>query len=226
MKICNKCKEEKELTEFHKHRKYKDGLNISCKVCSLEQKRRYYEKNRERILCDVKLYRDNNIDKVRESVKKNYEKNRETLLEYKKEYHNINKDRMVMLNKKYYEENKEIISLHKKEYITNKRKTDKLFKLKERISGLILSSIKSRGYKKNERTEKILGCTIIEFKHHLESKFLDGMCWDNQGTWHLDHIRPVSWANDEYELLELNHFTNFQPLWSHDNLSKGNRWEG
>jgi hypothetical protein len=90
--------------------------------------------------------------------------------------------------------------------------------LKERISG------KNRGYKKNERTEKILGCTIIEFKKHLESKFSDGMCWDNQGDWHLDHIRPVSWANDEYELLELNHFTNFQPLWSHDNLSKGNRW--
>jgi hypothetical protein len=89
-------------------------LNRSCKVCSLEQKRKYYEDNREKVLRDVKFYRENNIDKVKVSVKKNYEENRETLLEYKKEYHNINKERMVMLNKKYYKENKETINLRKK----------------------------------------------------------------------------------------------------------------
>ena len=49
---------------------------------------------------------------------------------------------------------------------------------------------------------------------------------NNHGEWHLDHIKPVSWANDEEELLSLNYYTNFQPKWSFDNLSKGNRYEG
>jgi hypothetical protein len=42
------------------------------------------------------------------------------------------------------------------------------------------------------------------------------MKWDNI---HLDHIKPI---NSYYrkEVLELNHYTNFQPLFVKDNLSK------
>lgn len=41
MKKCTKCKVKKELTEFYKDKKSKDGLNYHCKVCRLQ-----YEKNR------------------------------------------------------------------------------------------------------------------------------------------------------------------------------------
>jgi len=44
------------------------------------------------------------------------------------------------------------------------------------------------------------------------------MDWDNI---HLDHIKPVSIATSEKEMLELNHYTNFQPLLAADNLKKG-----
>ena len=50
------------------------------------------------------------------------------------------------------------------------------------------------------------------------------MSWENYGEWHLDHKTPISWAKTEEEIYELNHYTNFQPLWEFDNLSKGNRW--
>jgi hypothetical protein len=50
------------------------------------------------------------------------------------------------------------------------------------------------------------------------------MSWDNYGEWHLDHKTPVSWATTEEEIYELNKYTNFQPLWQFDNLSKGNRY--
>ncbi len=33
MKICNKCNEEKPLTDFYKESRQKDGLNRSCKIC-------------------------------------------------------------------------------------------------------------------------------------------------------------------------------------------------
>jgi hypothetical protein len=49
------------------------------------------------------------------------------------------------------------------------------------------------------------------------------MNWDNRKDWHLDHIYPVSLAKDEQELIKLNHYTNFQPLWAIENMSKGNK---
>ena len=59
------------------------------------------------------------------------------------------------------------------------------------------------------------------------------MTWDNNGmysksklTWQIDHIIPISYAKSEEEIYKLNHYSNFQPLWAKDNLSKGNRFIG
>jgi hypothetical protein len=49
------------------------------------------------------------------------------------------------------------------------------------------------------------------------------MNWQNHGEWHFDHIYPVSLAKNEEELIKLNHYTNFQPLWKKDNLEKRNK---
>ena len=37
MKVCTKCKVEKELTEFYPHKMGRQGVNSACKVCRLEQ---------------------------------------------------------------------------------------------------------------------------------------------------------------------------------------------
>ena len=52
------------------------------------------------------------------------------------------------------------------------------------------------------------------------------MNWENYGLWHIDHIIPISYAKSEEEIYKLNHYSNFQPLWAKDNLSKGNRFIG
>lgn len=49
------------------------------------------------------------------------------------------------------------------------------------------------------------------------------MTLDNYGEWHLDHIIPISSAKTEEEVIKLNHYTNFQPLWAEDNWNKGNK---
>ena len=62
----------------------------------------------------------------------------------------------------------------------------------------------------------------------IESQWEDWMSWDNYGnptdgvfepnkTWDLDHITPISTGTNEDELINLNHFTNLQPLCSYDN---------
>lgn len=47
MKKCNKCKEEKELTEYYKREQSKDGLRGSCKDCFKEYNKKYRENNIE-----------------------------------------------------------------------------------------------------------------------------------------------------------------------------------
>ena len=81
--------------------------------------------------------------------------------------------------------------------------------------------------KKTQRTEKLLGCTIEKCKIYLESLFKEGMSWDNYGYrgWHIDHIVPCS-AFDLTNIEEQKkcfHYTNLQPLWAKDNLSKGDK---
>ena len=66
------------------------------------------------------------------------------------------------------------------------------------------------------------GCSFEELKTHLEIQFKEGMCWENHGKWHIDHKIPLSWAKTEEELKQLCKYTNLQPLWAEDNLSKKN----
>ena len=152
--------------------------------------------------------------RVCQKTRKNqyYLDNKNKIKEYRKEHY-----------KEYYELNKDKLIKKTSSYIKKRRQEDPLFKLQCNIRSLILLYIKRRGFSKKTKTHEILGCDSKTFKLHLENQFTDGMNWNNQGKWHLDHIYPVSLARDQKHVIELNHYTNFQPLWASDNLRKGNR---
>ena len=122
----------------------------------------------------------------------------------------------------YYNKNKKKINTRKNELTQERRRNDSQFRLSMNVRNNIYSSLNRNGYSKNSKTEEILGCSFNELKRHLERQFTKGMNWDNQGEWHIDHIYPVSLAKDKEHLLELNHYTNLQPLWAEDNWKKGN----
>ena len=88
-----------------------------------------------------------------------------------------------------------------------------------------MNYLKSIDKKKNKNTDELLGCSREEFKNHIESLFTEGMNWNNHGIygWHLDHKIPLSSAKTENEAHSLCHYTNLQPLWWYENLSKGNK---
>lgn len=48
MKICSKCLEEKELTEFYKNVDHKDGLESYCKSCKKAQSANQYLATKEK----------------------------------------------------------------------------------------------------------------------------------------------------------------------------------
>ena len=78
---------------------------------------------------------------------------------------------------------------------------------------------------KSKSTEIIIGISFDELKIYLESKFIEGMTWSNYGFngWHIDHIIPLSSAENEEEIYKLCHYTNLQPLWAEENLKKGKK---
>ena len=71
------------------------------------------------------------------------------------------------------------------------------------------------------------GCDISFLKNYLEQKFQVGMTWDNYGIngWHIDHIVPlISFdLTSVAEIRKACHYTNLQPLWARDNITKGGR---
>lgn len=174
-------------------KKGKNGLRSSCKECIKIERKIYVKENKEKIYVKTKRY---NLD--------NYEIKKEK----RKEYNKINKDK---------------INVQRNKYKRDKKLNNPLFKLSCNISTLIYVSVKNQGYTKKSKTYEILGCSFEHFKAHLENQFIDGMTWENQGLWHMDHIYPVSRATDEEHLIKLNHYTNFQPLWAEDNIKKSNK---
>jgi len=214
-KTCSRCNITKAIEFFAKRKKSKDGYYGVCRDCrnddvkkskskkvysmeeillEKERKKLYYINNKDRILLKSKEYRDNNKESARIYKNKYYYENREKLIEYSCKYH------------------------------TNRIKNDELYKFKCSISNLIKNSLKYKGYKKNSKTEEILGLNILEFFKYIESKFEPWMTWENYGnfdgnigkfynhSWTIDHIIPVHTAKNEEEILKLNHYTNLQPL--------------
>lgn len=235
-KNCKKCGEEKELSFFRIRKDNKTGYGNNCKSCEAIITKKYSDTNKEKIL----EYRDVNKEKYKEYFKKRYEENKETLsiyfkenyeknkeskLAYDKIYRSNNKTKIKEKQKKWYIENKEKILLrHNNNYI-KRLNNDPLFKLRRVIKNNIYHAFKRRKLIKKSKTTEIIGCSFVEFKSYLQSKFEPWMTWDNYGKyngevnhgWDLDHIIPISTSKTEEDIIRLNHYTNFQPLCSYIN---------
>ncbi len=171
----------------------------------------------------TQIYYENNKEKMCKKSQLYYKKNKSQKAEYDKIYAEKNKVRIAELSKIYRKNNKKDLNIKRRLYEKNRTLNEPLYKLTNNIRTRISISITRQNYTKRSKTYQILGCSFEEFKQHLERQFTEGMNWENQGEWHLDHIYPVSLAKDEEELIRLNHYTNFQPLWAIDNLKKGNK---
>ena len=189
-----------------------------------EYSKKYRENNKEYFKEYLKEYdknRDKNERKLR--VKIYREKNKEKVKKYDQEYYKKNKEKILQQSNEYKNNNKQKTLKNNNNYKKKRRQIDPLYKLAGNIRILIKGSIRKQGYTKQTKTFEILGCSYEEFKQHLERQFKKDMNWKNHGQWHLDHIYPISLAKDEAELIKLNHYTNFQPMWAAENISKGNK---
>jgi hypothetical protein len=81
------------------------------------------------------------------------------------------------------------------------------------------------GIKKSGSFLSLFGCSVAFLVQHIERQFQPGMSWDNRRLWHVDHIRPVSSFDltDRTQRYACFHYSNLQPLWGADNISKGTK---
>lgn len=193
-KICSKCGECKPASkEFFYSSGSRGYLKSICKTC--DNKRR--------------------ADAAAEERKTGKFKDRDAM--YAKKY----QERRADSWKDYYHRNRsELIKKASKNYI-NRYRTDDLFKMKCKIRTFVGESVRRKGFEKSEKTEQILGISLDGFINHIESRFSEGMTWENRSEWHIDHIIPLATAKTEEDVIRLNHYTNLRPLWAIDNLRKG-----
>lgn len=200
IKTCSKCKIEKNIIFFSKNKSTFDGFQYYCKEC-IKQNR---IKNSEYIKKRDRLYYINNKEKILNSNKKWALENKESSNNIKKKYY-IN-NRIKIFNK-----------------LKDRRKNNILLSLIHRLRSRTNYIFRKKGYEKNSETEKLLGIEYNVFIEYFENLFKDGMSWENRNLWHIDHIIPLSSAKTEEELIKLCHYTNLQPLWAFDNLTKSNK---
>lgn len=108
-------------------------------------------------------------------------------------------------------------------YKKRKKESDPFYRLQENLRRRIRSSLEYKNWRKSSNFNDYIGCDRECLLKHFESKFTEGMTWENQGKWHIDHIIPLSSATSEEELYKLCHYTNLQPLWASDNIKKSNK---
>jgi hypothetical protein len=160
---------------------------------------------------------------------KYYQANRAEIVTRVKLHTGKNRDAVKKYHAGYYVKNKEAFRTYKREYMRRRLGSEIDFKLKQLLRDRIRKALK-KSYKKAAGTAALVGCSMSDFRRHIESKFRDGMTWENHGRkgWHIDHVRPVSSFdfNHESQQRECFHYTNMQPLWAEENHIKSNKWNG
>jgi hypothetical protein len=192
----------------------------------------------------VLMWRKNNPEKDREQRARYREKHREHRKAYARVYNKNNKLRKKAYSRMRYLRDKEKIraatrawqTKYPEKYAAIKKAagaytmrrfySDPNFRLATTIRNRIKDFITSGKGNRRCKSLDLLGAEIIEVRLHLESKFKPGMTWENYGYkgWHIDHILPCSafdLTNPE-DQKECFSYTNLQPLWWWENLSKNN----
>ena len=103
----------------------------------------------------------------------------------------------------------------------------------ERIRTRVFIALRNYSTRKDKKhTFEYVGSLEV-IRTHLENQFENEaercghpISWENQGEWHIDHIRPcASFDLDlEDERHKCFHYTNLQPMWGPDNISKSDTY--
>jgi hypothetical protein len=198
---------------------YEDHIK-QCVICS-KARREIYKTSRKHLREE---YNTKNKDTILEKSRAYYINNKQACLESSRAYHARNKEKIRQQRKEQYVITREAKLQYKRGYIARRLRQDPLYKLTVNIRGLIRQCFKNKGWSKKSKAIQILGCSFNELESKLIMSAIDNYgYWLDIETYQIDHIVPVSSATNENELISLNHFSNLQYLYPHDNRDKSCR---
>lgn len=197
-RVCTKCAEFKDWSNFTKAERGYNGRSSVCKECASA----YYQANNDAIRARIAARYKAKREAVIASARRYYRENREEILEKQKTYRLTPKARE---NEKRFRNRPE-----------------------RRMENAIRSGIRKalKGGRKSEPTWRLLGYSLQDFVAHMERQFVDGMSWDNYGEWHIDHIVPVAsfcHLPPNECIKRAWHLPNLRPLWAQENLRKNGK---
>lgn len=186
---------------------------VTPKQTLLEKKRqrnrKYYLTHREQIINKTTAYHKNHPEQTALSLIRHRRKNKEALNAKRREaYARLTQEEKNARNAK-----------KQWRYANNLN-----FRVTCILRGRFNQALRDRLAHKWDTTFNLLGCSLEFFIQHIESKWLFDMSWANYGKegWHIDHVKPCAAfdLDDPLEQAKCFHWTNMQPLWARDNLSK------
>lgn len=223
--ICDKDKDILELSQSENNKPVK--LCRSSPEYQAERRkkeREWREKNYERYKAYHKGYNEKNKEKRKLYKKEYYVANKERLKKKNRESYLKNKEKCLERSRKWSVLNRERAAAKRNEREKYRMKNDPSFHLLKLLRKRLNNQLKKFLTKKTGRALDLLGCDMKSFVAHLEKQFSPGMTWENHTSngWHIDHIIPCR-AFDltkEDEQKKCFHYSNMQPLWAKDNLTK------
>lgn len=195
MRACKKCNVIQPVAAFTKSR-------ATCLTCIRERQIAYTAANKEK----------------RAAYKA---ANKEKNAAYSRAYRAANKEKVSAYNKAYNLNNRATIQPRSSRNYQRLLDTNPAFKMAHAFRCRTRKVI--RGELKSGNSLKLLGCTADQLKSWLEFNFIDGMTFENHGTfWHIDHVIPCSRFNlaDPEHQRQCFHWANLKPMLARANLSK------
>jgi hypothetical protein len=200
-KICKKCKVEKPLLEFHKHKLGKFGYRAECIHCTHLREHEYRKRNKEYFRIQKKQYNNKNSDKIRKQ---------------KKSYYLANKDKILLTTKTYKQ---------------NQRKNNPNFRLLSKLRGRLATAIQRnyKIYSTKELVGCDIDQLKIHLQQTAISNDYKEFDIENYDSskYHIDHIIPCAAWNlkcSYHQKLCFN-YINLQILSAEENLLKHDKIE-
>lgn len=224
--------------EEKKTRKYDPIYHALYRKTHIEKIKNYRKiyqvEHKEELASKHKKWREENTD----IIQKYKEKNKKKICETQKIYRDTHRDIRNQQSKDYKEKNKETLKTKRRLYIQKNKDTinekrrerykkDVPYRICTTIRNRINRSINPKNLNKCKNTKNLVGGNSETLVIYFEKLFKDGMNWSNYGYkgWHIDHIIPCASfdLSDPEEQKKCFHYTNLQPLWWYENLSKGDK---
>ena len=199
-----------------------------------EERKKYYQKNKVKILKKAKEDYPKNKDRILKRNRKHYEKNKKRIAKQRKEYYKeyCRRPKVVVRRRKqgikYYKRNKERIKEYRnsemgkdymKGYIKDRRENDLNYAVSLRLRASLNGAIKKYSKTGKITTSKKYG---IDYKAIIE--YLKPFPKDIE-NYHIDHKKPLCSfnLNNPKEIKKAFDKSNLQWLTAKENLKKGSK---